>query len=145
MEDEPIRNERLFEKNLNRVKGFECMNKVEGLDSKGIIFIIEHCLLVMAPIHESDDNNQKLFIYKICTEIIQKEKNKQKKEVEIKRGSLNSYENRHQFKNNTSLVALEQTQIKQNQKEKNLNLSLQKNNTISENSILGSKELAKSK
>lgn len=113
-----FKNEKLFEKNLTRVPGFECMNQADGLDNKGIIFIMEHRLIIMAPIHERDDKIHKLYIYKICTEII---KPKVKKTQYNKYSSKNSYNGQSTVKNNTSLVELENKQIQNHKMETNLN------------------------
>lgn len=109
MFEEIIKNERLFEKNLTRSPGFECMNQAHGLDSKGIIFIMEHRLIVMAPIHRTNEKVQKLYIYKIHTEIIKN--NVKKSPYKNKYCSKNSFSFKPSFKNNTSLVELEDKEI----------------------------------
>jgi hypothetical protein len=60
-----IKNKKLFEKPLTKLKGFEEANKSAGINSHAILFLPEKQILAVAGIHELNDNSQKLTLYKI--------------------------------------------------------------------------------
>jgi hypothetical protein len=60
-----IKNKKLFEKPLIKLKGFEEVNKSAGINSNAILFLPELQILAVAGIHELNDNSQKLTLYKI--------------------------------------------------------------------------------
>jgi flagellar motility protein MotE (MotC chaperone) len=75
----------------------------------------------MAPIHETDDKVHKLYIYKICTEII---KNKSENNIYnkvYKRNSQYSENLKSSIKNNTSIIALEKLPNKETKNELKIN------------------------
>ena len=60
-----IKYKKLFEKQLQKITGFSEANKSMGIDSKAIVYIPEHQILAVAAIHEEDEKEQGLTLYKI--------------------------------------------------------------------------------
>jgi hypothetical protein len=60
-----IKNKKLFGKQLQKSGGFDEAKRSMGIDSRAMIYIPEHQILVVAGIHETDEKPQQLTLYKI--------------------------------------------------------------------------------
>lgn len=65
MDSSVICNKKLFEKHKRNLTGFDSLQRANGIDPGGILFIPDHNVLAMAGLHDEQDRRQHLSFFQI--------------------------------------------------------------------------------
>ena len=125
-----ITNKKLFEKNLQKISGFEKATKSQGIDGRSMLFIPDHQILAVAGLHEQGERTQYLSLYKIDASVDQSS-SLPKKFGQYESGKKRKKNNAMQ-KRNSALCTLSKTSLLENMISAKLNKS--KTNVYKSNS-----------